>query len=147
MKRPWLWVIGGKWDKLAALTRLFTAMAVIMLAVAYFQAQGNYISGQVEITRLQERQRTNTNRITQLEMALRDAGQPIPSPPTTTTQPPASTASTHSPRSQPTDSSSTTRPSPTPHPSPTPTTTTTTTTVCPTPTIPVNGSCVNPEAP
>ncbi len=135
MRRPWIWIIGGRWDRVAALTRLLTALAVLMLYVGYNQAQGRADRNAARIATLVERSGTDTARIRQLEEALRSGSIPIPAVPATT--------STTVARRRPARPSSSARPTTTTSVRP-PTTypTTSTTAPCPTATIPLNGSCV-----
>lgn len=130
MRRPWLWIIGGRWDRVAALTRFFTVLAILFLYTGYNQAAQRADHTAARLARLYQQIGTDTARIKQLEDALRSESIPIPPPPTTT-----STTLARRP--------TTTRRAPSSSTSARTSTTTTTTTMppCQSPTIPVAGTC------
>lgn len=134
MRRPWIWIVGGKWDRVAALTRLFTALALLLLYVGYNEATGRADRNARHVAVLAERIGRSDARVAQLKEALRVGRIPIPPPPTTTTSAPTRRPPKRSEHHTPT----TRRPKP-PSPAPRPSPTTTTTPPCPT--VPAAGVC------
>lgn len=131
MKRPWLWIVGGRWDRVAALTRFFTVLAILFLYTGYNQAERRADANATRIARLYEKGGSDAARIRQLEDALRAGRIPIPPPPTSTTSTTIRLHRTTRLTPETTTTSTTTR-----------RTTTTSTTPCPAPTVPRNGACL-----
>lgn len=140
MKRTWVWIIGGTWDRVAALTRLFLAVGVVLAGVTYYQQQDALGVVREQNAALRARVAVTTERVDQLTAALNRAGVPVPTVPTTTT----TTAPSHRTRATTRPRATTTHPSPpttTPGPYTPPTTTTapcTPATAPPTPTTAVH---------
>lgn len=131
MKRPWLWIVGGRWDRVAALTRFFTVLAILFLYTGYNHAAERADRDANRLALLHHQIGTDSARISQLEDALRSGRIPIPPPPTSTTSTTTRLRRTTRRTSETTTTSTTTRQ-----------TTTTSTTPCPAPTVPRNGACL-----
>lgn len=92
MNRSFVWITTARWSRVAYLSRVFGALALIMLAAGNWQ-QANRLDKvydandhlTAEARRLYEEVTANRLRIDQLEGTLNDAHVPIPPPPTTTT--------------------------------------------------------------